>query len=493
MIAWARKRNLVDKPDARKIHKNAIARVGGIAIFVGTMLAILPVLFLENHLGEAFRGRILQIGVLLLGSTFMFWVGLHDDIKGVRVRTKLAAQIAVALMVCMAGIHIHEITIRNLGVIHLGWFCYVVTFVWIIGITNAVNLIDGLDGLAGGISAIACGAIAAMAMLQDNWILAVTMVAICGSLLGFLFFNFHPARIFMGDCGSLFLGFVIATASIMTATKSVALFGICLPILVLGIPIFDTLLSMLRRFVGRRGIMSPDRGHFHHRLMDMGLKQHHVAIIAYIITSIITALGLIMVTTTGRSSVVLFLACLLLLLLVFRLIGVVKLRQSLEGLRQRITISQQQRAERKIFEETQLLFHNAKTFDQWWDCMCKAAAAMGFSRLSLKMKNGSGEQVHKWQRQAPSHSPTITKSNRMDRTETSDPLRKDDQALEDMLEISLPVREEATGNRGRFEIQVMPKGSLESAGRRAALFARLADEHNLGTIQYHDITGKAEV
>ncbi|MFC1761250.1 glycosyltransferase family 4 protein [Planctomycetota bacterium] len=462
VIDWARKRNLMDKPSARKIHKTPIARVGGIAIFCGAVLAIIPVILIDNHVGEVFRERVLQIVALLIACTVMFLVGLYDDLKKAHVHTKLGAQVFAALVVCAAGIHVESIHIREMGSLHLGWFGYVITFVWIIGITNAVNLIDGLDGLAAGIVAIASGFMALMAILQGTVVLAVIMVALFGSLTGFLFFNFHPAKIFMGDCGSLFLGFTIATATIMTASKAEALVGIGLPILVLGIPIFDTLLSILRRFINRRGIMSPDRGHFHHRLIDMGLKQHHVAVIAYAMTASISGFGLFMLLTRSTMSITMLVACIALILLIFRMAGSVELHRSIEGISKRRALHNEQRKDRKKFEEAQLQLQNAKTFDQWWDCLCKAAQALEFNRLCLELNNdGFSEKILAWSADA------------------SEMTEDADQILEELLQVKIPLKRNNNGQRGCIEIQVLPNGSLECAGRRIALFTRLTDEYSI--------------
>jgi UDP-GlcNAc:undecaprenyl-phosphate GlcNAc-1-phosphate transferase len=265
LIELARRRGWVDQPNARSVHKQPIARLGGVAIFFAAMLATLPVLFVQNTIGDSFRDLGIKILALLTGASMMFALGLYDDLHGLRARFKLLTQLAAAILVCACGIHIQSITVQDLFALNFGIYGCPITILWIVGITNAVNIIDGLDGLAAGISAIACGVIAIMAVLHGNVVLAILMLALLGSLTGFLFFNFSPAKIFMGDCGSLYIGFTIATASVITGSKTYALAGIALPILVLGIPIFDTLFSMLRRFLQRRGMMSADRSHFHHR------------------------------------------------------------------------------------------------------------------------------------------------------------------------------------------------------------------------------------
>jgi UDP-GlcNAc:undecaprenyl-phosphate GlcNAc-1-phosphate transferase len=390
LIELARRRNWVDQPNARSVHKQPIARLGGVAIFFAAMLATLPVLFVPNAVGESFRDLGIKILALLTGASMMFALGLYDDLHGLRARYKLMIQLAAAVLVCACGIHIQSFTVQDLFTINFGVYGYLITILWIVGITNAVNIIDGLDGLSAGISAIACGVIAVMAVLHGNVVLAILMLALLGSLTGFLFFNFSPAKIFMGDCGSLYIGFSIATASVMTASKTYALAGIALPILVLGIPIFDTLFSMLRRFLQRRGMMSADRSHFHHRLLDLGFSQHHVAIIAYLVTLLLSGMGFFLLATRSTASIIVFLCSLLLLLLVFRIIGSVRLRETLAGIRKRRELASASSEEYKHFEEAQLHFMNAKTFDTWWDCVCLAGSKLNFAHLALLLTDREG-------------------------------------------------------------------------------------------------------
>jgi UDP-GlcNAc:undecaprenyl-phosphate/decaprenyl-phosphate GlcNAc-1-phosphate transferase len=446
----------VDKPDIRKLHTAAVARVGGIAIFLAAVLAIIPLLCLPNGMGHTFGGYSFEIVVLLVSSTFIFAVGLYDDLKGARVRLKLLVEILATVAVITAGICIDTLHIRGLSPINLGWLGYLITFCWIIGITNAINLIDGLDGLAAGISSLACGVIAILSMLQGDIVLALIMLALLGSLTGFLCFNFHPARIFMGDSGSLFLGFMIATASVLTAAKSEALIGIGLPILVLGIPILDTLLSMLRRFIDRRGIMSPDRGHFHHRLIDLGFKQHHIAVFAYIVTAGITGLGFFMTIAGNMASVGIFLICLTLLLVLFRIIGSVKLSDVLSGIELRLTLTRAQALDQKKFEEAQLHFRDTESFNQWWGCVCTTAHAFNFDHVSLESaRKQNNKQDLAWKKDIDSDTDIL---------------------LEDLLQIRIPIKHRHSAQSLQMVIQVKPNGSLETVGRRIALFTRLADE-----------------
>jgi UDP-GlcNAc:undecaprenyl-phosphate GlcNAc-1-phosphate transferase len=472
VITWARDRELVDLPDLRKIHSRPVARLGGIAIFAGFMLAVVPLLWLDSALAEVFRTQWLEIAVMFAGASVMFAVGLWDDLHGLRVRTKLLGQLAAAGLVCLAGIHIDRIVVKDLVTLDLGNAAWLFTFLWIIGVTNAVNLIDGLDGLAAGICAIACGAIAILAVLQGNVILALTMLALFGSLTGFLLFNFYPARIFMGDSGSLFLGFMVAVASVLTAAKSETLVGFGLPVLVLGIPIFDTLLSILRRFLNRRGIMSPDRGHFHHRLLDRGFQQHHVAVMAYLMTAAGAGVGLALLITQREASLAVFLFGLMTILLVFRAIGSVALRKTLQGIRDRVAMSQTQRIEQKKYEVADMAFGTVTDIEDYWQCMCHAAGALGLSGLTMEMNySGSAPQIYTWQAQSPDWALGLVSQAYRSR-----------EVQKDCLEMTVPVRGNEPGRHGVFKLCIEQNGSLESAGRRAALFVRLAEEHRLDDV-----------
>ena len=266
---------------------------------------------------------------------------------------------------------------------------------WVVGITNAVNLSDGLDGLAAGISAVACGTIAIFAIHSGDVAMGVFMLALVGSLSGFLVFNFNPAKVFMGDCGSLFLGFTIASASVLCVAKSAALMGLALPALALGIPIFDTLFSMLRRFLERRSLFAPDRRHIHHRLLDLGLHQRHAVMAIHLATLIAAGLGLFMMVNQNVSSLIVFGCVLLLIVLLFRVVGAVRLGETMTRLRQRYAISRQQKQDREVFEHLQLRFRQADNIVRWWQTVCETAQRMGFTWVSLKTTYPDGRLEEK--------------------------------------------------------------------------------------------------
>ena len=452
--------NLVDARGARKVHAAPVARLGGIAIFIATIGMVLPVLMLRNVIGESFRVNITKIIALLIGCSIMFVVGMIDDLKGMRVRYKLLGELIAAAVICSLGIRIHGITAEGLFSIDFGLATqWALTMFWVVGVTNAVNIIDGLDGLAAGISAIACGVIAILAIHAGQSIMAILMLALLGAIVGFLFFNFNPAKIFMGDCGSLFLGFALASSSVLCTTKSHTIVGMALPILVLGIPIFDTLFSMLRRFLERRSVFAPDRAHFHHRLLDYGLGHQHVAVVAYIITATVGGLGLFMIYTQSTQTLVVFACLLFIIVLIFRLVGSVRLFETIAGLKTKYRIRRQVREEVSGFEEVQLHFRQAKTFDQWWQAVCLAGDKLGADGLALEIvtRNRQSRQLT-WHRNGPQ--PAHVDSDHTLRT-------------------VVPINDRRTNSSLRLIVDIRTDGSLESAGRRAALFSRLLDEHSL--------------
>ena len=464
VIIWLSRRfNIADVPGARHMHTKPISHIGGVAILLSMMPLTVCVLFLSNVIGEAFRTILLKVIVVLSAAAFIFFVGLIDDImtKGLRARFKFLAQLIAAIAVCAVGIRIRSVVVADWLTLDFGWFSWPLTLLWIVGITNAVNLSDGLDGLAAGISAVACGVIAVFAVHIGQPIMAVLMLAMLGSLTGFLFFNFNPAKIFMGDCGSMFLGFTIASSSVLCNVKSSALVGLALPVVALGVPIFDTLFSMLRRFLERRSMFAADRRHFHHRLIDLGLKQHHVVITIYVVTFLAAGLGMFMMVARNSSSLLVFLCILLLLLLVFRIVGSIRLRETLAGLQEKYALSSQIKEERRNFESVQLDFRRATTFNQWWQAVSTAADRMGFLSISMPLTNRDGtHRTLAWRQDG--------------KTTSSD--------HEEQLKVNFPIRDRRAGPHLNLKAEVCMKGTLESASRRVTLFSRLIEEHGIVTL-----------
>ena len=464
-VIWiARRLDIVDVPGARHMHKHPISHIGGVSIFLSTMILSVAVLWFSKFAGTAGEPVLGQLHILLLAAGFMFMAGLIDDVKtnGLRARVKFIAQIAAAVMVCAVGIRIKSVVVTDSVTLNFGWFSWPLTLLWIVGVTNAVNLSDGLDGLAGGICAIACGVVAVFAASTGNLAVVVLMIALLGSVTGFLYFNFNPAKIFMGDCGSMFLGFMIASSSILCFSKSSALVGLALPIVALGVPIFDTFFSMLRRFLERRSIFSADRCHFHHRLIDLGFTQRQAVIAIYGVTLLASGLGMLMIVAPKIYVLIVFFCILIVLLLIFHIVGSVRLEQIKAAMQRRYMIIHREHEERKSFDEAALYFRRAATFEQWWQAVSTAAGKMEFWAVDLPLVNRDGtSRALNW------------------RYNGHDP----DPGPEGLIQVHVPVRDRRSGSSLHLRIELYKNGSLESAGRRVALFTRLIDEHDMNNLR----------
>jgi UDP-GlcNAc:undecaprenyl-phosphate GlcNAc-1-phosphate transferase len=268
-------------PGGRHVHRSIVPRLGGIAIYVALLLPLAALFFIDST-GLAVRSHGSTAAGLLIGATAMMVVGVIDDTRGLPALVKLAAQLGVASFAFACGFRIDAISVPLIGNLSMGAFAFPVTLLWITGIINAVNLIDGLDGLAAGVVLFAGLTNLVIAYLDGEIFIGVVFAAMIGAVLGFLVFNFNPARIFMGDSGSYVLGYVLGTSVIVgSSQKASTAVALLVPCLAMGVPIFDTLFSMVRRYLERRPIFSPDRGHIHHRLLDMGLTHRRAVLTLY--------------------------------------------------------------------------------------------------------------------------------------------------------------------------------------------------------------------
>jgi UDP-GlcNAc:undecaprenyl-phosphate GlcNAc-1-phosphate transferase len=266
---------------SRKLHGKPIPRLGGIAI-VGAFYAPLVSLFFANsEVGRRFWANPREALALIVGGLAIATLGVWDDLRGTGAKKKFLVQFAVAGGMYALGFRVDQIANPFGAPIELGWLGLPFTMLWIAGVVNAMNLIDGLDGLAGGVALIAISSTFAIAASRGEPLMILFTAALAGSVIGFLFYNFNPASIFMGDTGSMFLGFVLATTAIQTNQKSSTAVAIVVPIIALGVPIADTLLAMLRRAARGAPLFQADRGHIHHRLIDLGLSQRQAVLVLY--------------------------------------------------------------------------------------------------------------------------------------------------------------------------------------------------------------------
>ena len=303
--SFAYKVGAIDVPkDARRMHNHPIPRLGGLAIFLGFMASVLLFIPMAGNR---------QMQSILLGAVVIVVLGVVDDIMALQARVKFVVQIAAALIPALNGVAIQALSNPNVFSDQLywvlGWLSIPITVLWIVGITNAVNLIDGLDGLANGVSAISGTTVLIISLIGSEGQVAVTMAALVGACVGFMPYNANPAKMFMGDTGATFLGYILATMSIQGLFKFYAVISFAVPFLILGLPIFDTAFAMIRRIVHGQSPAHADRGHIHHRLIDMGLSQKQAVATLYVISAIL-GLSAVVLTTGGEQKAMMFFAAL---------------------------------------------------------------------------------------------------------------------------------------------------------------------------------------
>ena len=299
-IQLAKKLGAVDSPkDKRRINKVVMPRLGGLAVITGFFVAIfflLVVMSVEKNIdlnkGEWYK----KIGGFIAGSAIIISVCFYDDVHGAKAIIKLLAQIVAAVVVTLCGIRIDRIELLSVQLPQ--WFYMVLTVVWIVGLTNSINLIDGLDGLSTGIAIISCISLLIVFSLNGSVLMSIILItALCGSLCGFLPYNFNPARTFIGDTGSNFVGFCLSIISILGVAKTYTALIIVAPIIILALPIFDTACAIFRRLIKGKSIKAvfqADRGHLHHKMIDAGFTQKQAVIIMYSVTAMLGLLAIVL-------------------------------------------------------------------------------------------------------------------------------------------------------------------------------------------------------
>ncbi|MDM5246474.1 MULTISPECIES: MraY family glycosyltransferase [unclassified Lysinibacillus] len=267
----------VDAPNYRKVHARIMPRLGGLAIFLSFLIAVAifqPIL-IKNIDGSDY------LLAIIIGACIIVATGVIDDMREISAKAKLLGQLVAALIVIfVGGIQISTVNLPFVGELDFGLLSIPLTIIWIVGITNAINLIDGLDGLAAGVSTIALMTLAVMAFIMSNMFVLAMASILAAATFGFLFYNFHPAKIFMGDTGALFLGFMISVLALL-GFKNVTFVSFIIPVIILGVPISDTFFAIVRRVRMKKKWSDPDKSHLHHRLLDMGFTHRQTVLLIY--------------------------------------------------------------------------------------------------------------------------------------------------------------------------------------------------------------------
>jgi UDP-GlcNAc:undecaprenyl-phosphate GlcNAc-1-phosphate transferase len=465
VVALAHRVRLLDVPGPRRVHRWLMPRLGGLAVIVATLigLGVTVAIYPSLIAGPASA----TLGALLGGGTLMFLMGLADDIYGLKPTTKLAVQFLAAVALCAAGARVETLNLGSNWTVHLGALSWPMSIFWIVLVTNAMNLVDGLDGLATGISMVTAAAILATALIAGQVALAVTMLALLGALAGFLRHNFHPARIFLGDCGSLFLGYMLAGGSLCSVSLSHDSVGLALPALALGVPLVDTLGSVSRRLIQRRSIFSPDRQHIHHRLLEALRGQRSAVLTILAVTVGLASVGTLMLITHHTRTLAIFCCSAVLGLIALRSLTKLDLRQTYVRAQKAFRLAGEFRRQRRLFEECLLLMRESKDLRQWWEDACHSARTMGFQRLVMELSNRNG---------APTCLQWQSPDNILPYAGT--------------LQLSVWVRHRRPGPPLRVTADLRAYDLMELGGMKAAMFGRLLDEFSIadlpGAVQAED-------
>lgn len=302
----ALRRGLVDPAGGRKIHQVPTPRLGGVAIVLAFYAPLTFLFFYQTQLGQIFWRDYSRASGLFVGGLAIAVLGFVDDVKGLGARSKFFWQFSVAALMYYMGFQVNVVANPFGGALELGWVGFPFTLLWIVGIINALNLVDGLDGLAAGVGLFATSTIFVIAYTHGDAPLMLFTAALMGALIGFLFYNFNPATIFMGDTGSMFIGFILATTSIKSAQKSSTAVALLIPIVTLGLPILDTLLAIARRAVAGKPLFSADKDHIHHRLLTLGLSHRQAALALYAVCLLLAAAAWLLTrANSGQAAVIL--------------------------------------------------------------------------------------------------------------------------------------------------------------------------------------------
>lgn len=301
----------VDKPNQRKVHQKVMPRLGGLAIYLSFIIGLLVL----RPGGEYFLP-------ILIGSIIIIITGVLDDMIELSAKFKLLGQLAAALVVVLGGVNVDYINIPFIGELNFGPLSIPLTILWIVGITNAINLIDGLDGLAAGVSSIALITISGMAILKGDMFVVSMGLIVLGSTLGFLIYNFHPAKIFMGDTGALYLGYMIAVLSLL-GFKNVTMISLIIPVIILGVPISDTFFAIIRRIVNKQPLSAPDKSHLHHCLLRLGFSHRQTVLLIYAMAAMFGLAAVILTQATVWGALLVIAILVLTIELIVEKIGLV--------------------------------------------------------------------------------------------------------------------------------------------------------------------------
>ncbi len=461
VILLARRLKLVDIPDARKVHVHPVPRVGGVAIALSTLISAAPVLLLYRRTTLVHAIFHTPMASLIFASVVLLIVGFLDDIINIPAKIKLVGLLGAAGLFAYYGVRVPTGPIAANWQPCLGWLSWPLTILWLVTVPVSLNFCDGLDGLAGGIATAAALVVAIIGIAIGEASIGFLMLSLMGALTAFLIFNFNPARIFMGDGGSLFIGFTIAAAAVLASHHCNSPLPLLITAVALSIPLVDTAITFARRAIlQRRSLFSAERGHLHHRLLDLGLTHIHAVYLLYIFGAGTCLLAVAMFFGNTLVMALASFTLALLLIVLFRTAGSARGGDMVRALRRNRLLARESRTYRIAFESLQLRLARASTFDAWWAGVCEAAQMLHFSRVAMTVIRRDGSKD--------------------DRVWQTTELIPEGAAI---MTASLPIIQRRIGKPMRIEMDVLAPTFLESAGHRISLFARLVEEFSLTALK----------
>jgi UDP-GlcNAc:undecaprenyl-phosphate GlcNAc-1-phosphate transferase len=295
----------IDLPGERKVHQEPMPRLGGLAVFGGFCVPWALFYLLDNRVTATFQNYEKLFLALMIGAGLMLLLGVADDVKGLNARQKFSFQIMTALALYFGGFQINLVSNPFGGSIQLGWLALPVSILWIVGVTNAINLLDGIDGLATGVTVCIALSLAVINIANDNIMVALLTLCLAGACLGFLPHNFSPAKIFLGDSGSLFIGLVLSCIGIISLFKVTTAAIVIVPLILFGIPLFDTTAVFFGRLVRGDPLFKADKTHLHHRLLHLGMNHRQASLLLYSVSAGLGAVAIFVnINRTPRTVII---------------------------------------------------------------------------------------------------------------------------------------------------------------------------------------------
>ena len=384
---FANRFQIYDQPaGGRKLHKKPIPRLGGIAVALAFALPLLGLSLYRNDISNQFLGDTPLLLSLLGGGGIILGVGLLDDLRDTRALVKLAGQLLAACFVWYVGVRIDAISLPMLGRIDFGLLSLPVTVFWLVLVTNAVNLIDGMDGLAGGLVVLAGGTLFIMSAVEGNAIAALLLASLVGATLGFLVYNVNPASIFLGDTGSLLLGFLLGLVSIHSSQKSYALFAMLAAFLALGLPIFDLVMAVFRRAMIGQPIFSADQHHVHHVMLRKGFNTRQSVGMLYLAAVVLEGFALTLILSDDTISAVAIVALGALVVVAVRFLGYGAIIKSGRKARLLDEVEELGRGRQAAVEDARDALIRVRSIDDVWDIVQEAASALELTEVELELQ-----------------------------------------------------------------------------------------------------------